>query len=164
MTTMRMRLAAVVCGSIAVSACTGSQATLAIPPDFELQTSAGISGVSIRESPPGMTDAEFEQLVSGGMVSATGGHPVNGAVGGPLPARRIVWHVEPVGPRGVMRLIVNVFDGSDAFAYEEQVVDRSAPRIVVESAIDSMTRRLAEAIHHHDLRHSLIADNSAPHR
>ena len=164
MTMMRMRLAAAVFGSIAVSACTGSQATLAIPPDFELQTSGGISSVSIRESPPGMTDAEFEQLVSGGMVLATGGHPVNGAVGGPLPTRRIVWHVEPVGPRGVMRLIVNVFDGSDAFAYEEQVVDRSAPRIVVESAIESMTRRLAEAIHHHDLRHSLIADNSAPHR
>src|SRR5690242_14590415 len=73
MTTMRMRLVAAVFGSIAVSACTGSQATLAIPPDFELQTSAGISSVSIRESPPGMTDAEFDQLVSGGMASATGG-------------------------------------------------------------------------------------------
>lgn len=36
--TMRMELVTALFGSIAVAACTGSPATLAIPPDFELET------------------------------------------------------------------------------------------------------------------------------
>jgi hypothetical protein len=151
---MRMELVTALVGLITVSACTGSPATLALAPDFELETPVGIAGVSIRESPSGMTDAEFEQLVAHGMVSAMSGSLVNVPVRAPFPTRRIVWHVTPVAPRGVERLVVNVFDGSDAFAYEEQVVDNSAPRIVIESAIASITSRLAEAISQHDLRAS----------
>jgi hypothetical protein len=96
--------------------------------------------VSIRELPSEMADAEFEQLVAAGMVSAMPGRLVNGPARIPFPTRRIVWHVNPVASRGVVRLVVNVFDGSNAFAYEEQVVDNGAPRIVIESAIASMTR------------------------
>ena len=160
---MRMGLVTALFGSIATSACTGSPATLAIAPDFELETPAGIAGVSVRESPSEMTDAEFEKVVADGMVSAMSGRLVNGPARIRFPTRRIVWHVNPVMPRGVERLVVNVFDGSDAFAYEEQVVDNSAPRIVVESAIASMTSRLARAMYQHDLRHSVSAD-AAPAR
>jgi hypothetical protein len=149
---MRMGFVTTLFGSIVVSACTGSPATLAIPPDFELETPMGIAGVSIRESPSEVTDAEFQQLVATGMVSAMPGVLVNGPATIPFPTRRIVWHVNPVVPRGAQRLVVNVFDGSNAFAYEEQVVDNSAPRIVIESAIASMTSRLAQAMYQHDLR------------
>jgi hypothetical protein len=121
----------------------------------------GITGVSIRESPSGMTDAEFERLVAHGMVSAMAGRLVDGPAKMPFPTQRIVWHVNPVVPRGVERLLVNVFDGSDVFAYEEQVVDNSAPRIVIESAVASMTKSLALALYQHDHRHSLAADSSA---
>lgn len=62
--------------------------------------------------------------------------------------------MNPVAPGGVDRLVVNVFDGPDAFVDEEQVVDNSAPRVVLESAIASMTSRLAQAINQHDLQGS----------
>src|SRR5690348_12628663 len=121
---MRMGLVTALLGSITVWSCTGSPATLAIPPDFELQTPAGIAGVSIREPPSGMTDAEFKELVAHEVVSSMPGNLVNGPARPPFPTRRIVWHVYPVGRQGVERLVVNVFDGSGAFAEEEQVVDK----------------------------------------
>ncbi len=40
-----------------LTACTGSPATFALRPAFEVMTPAGVAGVSIRQSPPGMTDA-----------------------------------------------------------------------------------------------------------
>jgi hypothetical protein len=130
-------------GSLVVSACTGSPATLATPPNFELQTPAGIASVSIRESPPGTTDAEFERLVASGMESDMPGSLVKGPVTAPFPTRRIVWHATPMAARGTSLLIVNVFDGSYPFAYEEQVVANDAPPGALVSAIASMTSRLA---------------------
>jgi len=130
-------------GSIAVSACTGSPATLATPPAFELRTPAGIASVSIRESPPGTTDAEFERLVASGMESDMPGSLVKGPVIAPFPTRRIVWHANPMAVRGVSLLTVNVFAGSSPFAYQQQVVANDAPLGVLVSAIASMTSRLA---------------------
>jgi len=130
-------------GSIALSACTGSPATLATPPGFEVETPAGIASVSIRESPPGTTDAQFERLVASGMESDIPGSLVRGPVIAPFPTRRIVWHANPMAARGVSLLVVNVFDGSHPFAYEQQVVANDAPPGVLVSAIASMTSRLA---------------------
>ena len=148
---MRIGLGAV-CAGLMLSACAGSTATLAIPPDFEMMTPAGISSVSVRRPPPAMTDADFERLVAAGMLSATPGSQMNGPMATPSPTRRIVWHASSMAPRGVFRLVVNVFDGSVRFAYEEQVVDNSAPSNVLESAIASLTRRLLVAIDQHDSR------------
>ena len=53
-----------------LAACTGSPATLAMRPDFEMMTPAGLASVSIRQSPPDMTDAEFTRLVIAGMTRA----------------------------------------------------------------------------------------------
>jgi hypothetical protein len=134
-------------GSIAVSACTGSPVTLATPPDFELETPAGIASVSIRESPPGTTDAGFERLVASGMESEMPGSLVKGPMVAPFPTRRIVWHANPTAAPGVSVLIVNVFDGSYPFAYQQQVVANDAPPGVLVSAIASMTSRLAVDLH-----------------
>jgi len=51
----------------ALSACTGSPATLAAKPAFEATTPFGLASVSIRETPFGMPWAEFEQAVRDGM-------------------------------------------------------------------------------------------------
>jgi hypothetical protein len=128
--------------SILASACTGSQATLALQPDFDLTTSAGPASVSIRETPPEMTFAEFERAVSAGMQSAMPNCGQTAPVAAPFPARRIVWHVYPVFPRGVSRLVVNVFDGSRPTAEAQQVIDNTAPRSSVEYAVRTLTRRL----------------------
>jgi hypothetical protein len=61
--------------------------------------------------------------------------------------------------RGVSRLVVNAFDGSNPFAYEEQVVDDSAPTGALESVIASMTRRLAVAL---DVTAAAARFNEAP--
>src|SRR5437868_2747854 len=42
-----------------LASCTGSPAALALQPDFEVMTPPGVASVSIRQSPPGMTQAEF---------------------------------------------------------------------------------------------------------
>lgn len=132
-------------GSIAVSACTGSPATLATPPNFELETPAGIASVSIRESPPGTTEAEFTRVVASGMESDMPGSLVEGPMIAPFPTRRIVWHSDPMAARGVSLLTVNVFDGSSPFAYQQQVVANDAPPGMLVSAIASMTSRLTMA-------------------
>jgi hypothetical protein len=121
---MRIGLIVACAGLMAISACTGSPATLATPPDFELMTPSGISSVSTREPPPDMTDAEFAKEVAKAMELALPGSRVKAPVIPPYPSRRIVCHANRA-ERGVYRLVVNAFDGSVSFAYEEQVVDKA---------------------------------------
>jgi hypothetical protein len=131
---------------IALSACTGSPATLAMQPDFEIATSAGPASVSIRGAPPGMTDSEFERVVKTAMQAEMPGSLVTRLALPPFPARRIVWHVNPVPARGVSHLVVNVFDGSVPFAYKEEVVENGAPIVAVGYAVRSLTRRLLSVV------------------
>lgn len=125
-----------------LAACTGSPATLALQPDFEVMTPAGIASVSIRQSPPGMTDAEFTQLVRVGMERAARGSAIAGRVEPPFPSQRIVWHVDPSPPMGSSRLVVNVFDGANPYAYEQETVTNGPPTAVITSAVESMSERL----------------------
>lgn len=125
-----------------VSACTGSPATLALQPDFDIATATGPASVSIRETPPGMTFAEFERAVSTGMRSAMPTCGQTTPVVASSPARRIVWHVYPSPPRGVSRLVVNVFDGSGPIVEAQQVIDNTAPTSSVEYAVRTLTHRL----------------------
>jgi hypothetical protein len=124
------------------AACTGSPATLELQPDFAVKTPNAIISVSIRESLPGMTDSEFEQLVRKSMARALPGHVVRGPVKPPFPRCRVVWHVEPTGPRAVSMLMVNIFDGSVPVAYEEDTVVNSAPTAALTYAIDLLTTQL----------------------
>lgn len=153
----RIRLAAIgimpaLVGLLALSACAAVPATPTVPPDFGLMTPTGVESVSIRQSPPGLTDAEFRQLIAQGMESAMPGSEVNGSLNAPYPTRRIVWHVNGTAQQGVSRLVVNAFDGPRPFAYEDRVVDNSAPPFELEAAITSMTRRLATDLNERDSR------------
>jgi hypothetical protein len=123
-------------------ACTGSPATLALQPDFEVMTPAGIASVSIRQSPPGMTEAQFTQLVKAGMDRAVRDSVIAGRVKPPFPSQRIVWHVDLSASRSISRLVVNVFDGANPYAYEQETVTNSAPTAVITSAVESMSERL----------------------
>ncbi len=124
------------------AACTGSPATLALRPDFEVKILGGIDSVSIRDSLPGMTDSEFAQLIRMGMGRASPGSVFPGPVEPPFPQCRIVWHVNPGSGRGVSALVVNIFDGSVPVAHEQEVVINSAPTATIANAIESVTRRL----------------------
>jgi hypothetical protein len=124
-----------------LAACTGSPSTLALQPDFEVTTAAGVASVSIRQSFPGMTYAEFTRLVRTGMERATPGDVLGKPVNPPFPWRRIVWHVN-LGLLGVSRLSVNVFDGSVPYAYEQEVLENGAPPGAITSAVRSMSKRL----------------------
>jgi hypothetical protein len=126
-----------------LAACTGSPATLALRPDFEVMTPAGVASVSIRESPPGMPEARFTQLVKAGMERASPGSVIAGPVEQPFPSRRIVWHVNTAAPpRGISRLVVNVFDGANPYAHEQEVMADSEPKAAISSAVASMSERL----------------------
>lgn len=122
--------------------CTGSPSTVAMPPDFEVMTPEGMASVSIRESLPNLTDAEFQLVVMAGMQSAMPGRPIGQPVAVPFPTRRIVWHVNPIAARGVSRLFVNVFDGATPVAYEQDTVSNSAPRGAITYVVASLTTRL----------------------
>jgi hypothetical protein len=125
-----------------LASCTGSPATLALQPDFDVMTPTGAASVSIREAPAGMTDEQFTQLVRVGMAQAAHGGVIAGGVEPPFPAQRVVWHVDPSPQRGVSRLVVNAFDGPTPYAYEEDTISDSSPTAVVAAAIDSMSARL----------------------
>jgi hypothetical protein len=125
-----------------LAACTGSPATLALRPDFEVMTPAGVASVGIRQSPSGMTDAEFAHLVSVGMARATPGAVIADRVQPPFPSQRIVWHVNPSASRGMSQLVVNVFNGANPYAYEQEAVTNDAPPAMITSAIESMSARL----------------------
>jgi hypothetical protein len=128
---------------ISPAACTGSPTTLALQPDFTMATPVGITSVSVRESLPGLTDHEFEEMVRTGMEGAEADAVLPGPVQPPFPQFRIVWHVNPVGHGGTSRLVVNIFKESVPFAYEQAVVDNSAPTVAIVQTIESMTRRLS---------------------
>jgi hypothetical protein len=125
-----------------LASCTGSAATLALPPDFEVTTPTGIASVSVRQSPPGMTDAEFKQLVRAGMERVAGFGVIASRVKPPFPLQRIVWHANLSASRGVSRLVVNVFDGANPFADEQETVSNDAPKAVIAGAVASMSERL----------------------
>jgi hypothetical protein len=126
--------------------CTGSPATLRQPPDFEVATRAGIASVSIRQPLPEMTDTEFAHLIRTAMESAAPGSVLSAPVKPPFPALRIVWHVQPMPPRGGSRVVVNVFAGSVPFAYDMETVDYAAPTAATESALRSLSEQLLTTI------------------
>jgi len=134
---------------IAGTSCTGSPRTLASQPEFEVRTSAGVASVSIRQSPPGMTDEEFTHLVREAMERAAPGSVLAGPVVAPYPLRRIVWHVDPTPSRGASRVVVNVFDGAEPYAYEQDTVADSEPTDAIEFTLTSMSERLSADIADH---------------
>jgi hypothetical protein len=129
-------------GLLVTLGCTGSSYTLAMAPDFAVMTPEGMAGVSIRETLPDLTDAEFQQVVMAGMASAMPGHVVRQSLSAPFPKRRIVWHVNPMAARGVSRLFVNVFDGATPVAYEQDTLSNGAPNGTITRVVASMTTRL----------------------
>ena len=135
---------------LAPTACTGSPATIALQPSFEVTTAGGPASVSIRETPPDMTFAEFEDAVRTGMQSAMPEAPQPTCIAAPSPDRRIVWHVYQIFPRGTSRLVVNVFNGSVPFEHAQQVIDNSAPPSTIVYAVRTLTGRLAAQLDKHD--------------
>jgi hypothetical protein len=123
-------------------ACTGSPATLALPPDFAVMTAGGVAGVSIREALPGATEAQFSQVVKTGMERAAPGRVLAGPLDPPYPQLRIVWHVNPTASRGASRLVVNAFVDTIPYASEQEVVADDASTVTVASAVDAMSTRL----------------------
>jgi hypothetical protein len=124
------------------ASCTGSPETLALQPDFAMTTTTGLVGVNVRGSVPGVTDRAFVQMVRTGMARAAPDAVVPSPAQAPFPRCHIVWHVQPDGPDGASRLVVNIFNASGPFAYEQAVVEDSAPRPVIVHVIESMTTRL----------------------
>jgi hypothetical protein len=141
----RLAVLVLICLS-GMAACTGSPATLALQPDFEVMTQAGPASVSIRQSPPGMTDEAFTRLVRMGMERATSGGVMAGRVAPPFPSQRIVWHVNSGAPRGISHLAVNFFSGASPYAYEEDIVADGAPAAAIVSTIESMSTRLLTTV------------------
>ena len=147
---MRMLSVLSLSASIILSACTGSPATLASQPAFEVTTPTGLASVSIREAPSGMTLTEFEHAVSTGTRSVMPDSQQTTPATTQFPTRRIVWHVYPIPPAGTSRLVVNVFDGSVPFADAQQVIDNSAPRSTVVYAVRTLTERLSAELDRRD--------------
>jgi hypothetical protein len=141
--------------AISLTACTGSPGTLALQPSFEVATPAGLASVSIRETPPSMTDREFLRLIEAGMEQAAPGCVSTQPVNPPYPRLRIVWHVEPEPPEATSKIAVNVFDGGGPFAIEQAIVTHDASGPMLTDTIRSMSGRLLGEIAAH-------ADPSAP--
>jgi len=137
---------------LASASCTGSPATLALPPDFEVMTQAGVASVSIRQPLLGMTNARFKEMVRTGMERAAPGRVLGSPVNPPFPLRRIVWHANPTASRGTTRLGVNAFDGAIPYAYEQETVANGAPTATVASAVEAMSTRLLAAMEAHTTR------------
>ena len=140
----------------ALTACTGSPATLAAQPAFEATTPFGLASVSIRETPFGMPWAEFEQAVRDGTEAEVRLQPAPAVP--PFPARRIVWHVN-LGMRGESRLVVNIFDGSVPFAYEQDEISSDESPEMIAGTVRSLTRRLIAAV---DQRNQLAQATDRP--
>jgi hypothetical protein len=125
----------------------GARATTrALQPDFEVTTPVGPASVSIRETPPNMTFAEFEQEVGVGMRSAVPTSQQTTPVTTPFPTCRIVWHVYPDFIRGYSRLVVNAFDGSRPISDAQHIIDNTAPASTVVYAVRTLTERLAAKV------------------
>jgi hypothetical protein len=134
---------------LALTACVGSPRILAQQPAFELKSSTGLTGVSIRMPLPDRTDSEFETLVKTGMLQAVPTSTLVAPVTAPFPERQLVWHVSVDVPDGTSRLILNMFEGSVAVAYEQEHIGSDASNVEILPAIESMTRRLSawSAVH-----------------
>ncbi|HUN44949.1 MAG TPA: hypothetical protein VMU85_00455 [Stellaceae bacterium] len=143
---MAIRLLLAVVALLSLAACTGSPATLALRPAFEVATPDGVASVSIREAPAGMTGSEFLRLVEAGMTRGASAAVIAEPVDAPFPARRIVWHASPGSGRGVSTLTVNIFDGARPIAYEQERIANDAQPAAVEAAIGSLTTRLIAAL------------------
>jgi hypothetical protein len=97
-----------------------------------------------------MTLAEFDGTVKSGMESALTASLEPAPAVGPFPERRIVWHVNTMPGRGGSRLVVNAFNGSVPFTYEQQMIDNADTPDVLAGTVQSMTRRLFAATDRHD--------------
>jgi hypothetical protein len=129
-----------------LAACTGAPVTQALPPNSEVMTPAGIASVSMRQSPPAMTDAEFSRLVRQGMECAGYQSASSGRVKAPYPSHRIVWHVTPSGRGPNSHLVVNVFNGKYPYAYEEATLANDESPEVITADIAAMSERLLNDI------------------
>ena len=125
-----------------LTACVGSPRVLAQQPTFELNSPTGLVGVSIRSPLPGRTDSEFKTLVKSGMLQAIPTSTLVTPLTAPFPQRRLVWHVSIDVPHGTARLILNMFEGSRAVAYNQEHIGSDASRGEILAAIESMTQRL----------------------
>jgi hypothetical protein len=150
---------------LGVTGCTGSPATLALDPTFEIETPIGLAGVSIREAPPGTPAEAFVKMVRTGTeqgAAVTAIDPPT-ATSSPIPCMRIVWHVTSVAARGVSRLVVNLFTGATPFAYEQVVVANTAPPAAITYTIGMTTRQLfARAERQGDLLALVAASPNMP--
>jgi hypothetical protein len=135
-----------------LTACVGSPRVLAQQPTFELNSPAGLVGVSIRSPLPGRTDSEFEALVKSGMLQAIPNSTPVTLPTAPFPQRRLVWHVSLDVNRGTSRLILNVFEGSRALTYDQEHMGSDASKAEILAAVESMTQRLdtQSAVHSAD--------------
>jgi hypothetical protein len=125
-----------------LSGCTGSPATLAIRPDFDMATPAGVVSVSIRQALPGMPDDEFRGVVMTGMERGCSCAVIAGRPTEPYPHRRVVWHVNATATPGMSSLVVNVFDGSVPYAYTQEAVPTGVEPPALIDTIAAMTRQL----------------------
>jgi hypothetical protein len=91
---------------------------------------------------PGRTDSESKTLVKTGMLQALPTSTLEASLTAPFPERRFVWHVSADVPYGTSRLILNVFEGSRAVAYDQEEVGSTPSTVALLAAIESMTRRL----------------------
>jgi hypothetical protein len=135
-----------------LTACLGSPRVPVQQPTFELKSPTGLVGVSIRRPLPGRTDSEFEALVKSGMLQAIPTSTLVTPIAAPFPERRLVWHVSVDVPRGTSRLILNMFEGSRAVAYDQEHIGSDASNVEILAAIESMTQRLdaQSAVHSTD--------------
>jgi hypothetical protein len=60
----------------------------------------------------------------------------------PFPERRLVCHVSVDVPNGTSRLILNMFEGPRAVAYDQEHMGSDASKVEILAAIESMTQRL----------------------
>jgi hypothetical protein len=131
--------------AIALSGCTGSPATLAMKPDFDMVTPGGVVSVSVREALPGMPDNEFRDVVMTGMEHGCSCAAVASRPTGPYPERRIVWHVTSnTASLGVSTVAANIFNGSVPFASAQAVVPDGIESGALIDTVASITRQLQQ--------------------
>ena len=110
-----------------------------------MNTSAELANVSFRQSMPGTTDQEFEQMIRNGMVHATTGGVLPAAAHTPSPPLRIVWTSLPTDLGAHRDWMLNIFKASVPVAYEQALIDNSASPRAITNIIEGMTRRLIAA-------------------
>lgn len=132
----------VLAGVALLAACSGSPATLAERPTFDITTPVGVSSVAIRNAPTGMTDDAFTSTVMDGMLDGCRCTYRLSHFIGPYPDYRIVWHVDPTVHGGMSHLVVRMFNGGGPFVYAQDDIRDGASRDVLEHTVAMLTRRL----------------------